>query len=421
MRSERLFYCGLLFSSLDSFPLFASVSTYGPYISVLFFLAYYISVSKKIHDFRFSKARFGVLLIILSTIIYSLAMGVFVYHEFKGFVNYLIQLTIAIVLYKSFNSYFTALDKDTYAETFSRLFIKASYAILVIGIVELLLFPFKGVYSSFVALFSWRVTPERIQLVSGEPAWATRFLLTYFALLPIARLKKKKAVRLYAIALLLLFATGSTLGLICVLLYFAITYFNKKYLKYYLAGSALLILMVPFIYANLNEYTKARIDVLMKLDSADIETIAVEAGSGSVMARLGNPVLAAYMGNDNFIMGVGGGYYYIHHYDYLAEYFPNAFKIKNIYETGVTAKNLFARIYAETGIIGIVCLICSLYYVYFRRARHNYLLRGVFMAMIFLTLNFDALFHIYPLLLFCFLLNYPQKKNNSHENMLLCK
>lgn len=279
----------------------------------------------------------------------------------------------------------------------------------------------KGVYSNFVALFSWRVTPERVQLLSGEPAWATRFLLTFIALLPLANFERKKLTILYSISAILLLATGSTLGLICVLIYFSFTYFNRKYLKYYIAGAAIVVLSAPVVYNNLNPYTQGRINVLMQLESSDLETIAVEAGSGSVMARLGNPVLAAYMGKDNILMGVGGGYYSFHHYDYLEKYFPKALQIKNVYETGITAKNLFARIFAETGLFGICLLIYALTWVYFRRVRHDNLLRGVFIAMILLTLNFDTLFHIYPLLLFTFLMHTPNIKHRINENLLLPK
>ena len=209
------------------------------------------------------------------------------------------------------------------------------------------------------------------------------------------------------ISLLLLFATGSTLGIICVGIYYGNNLSNEQYIKYYALVFIIFLMIAPTLYNNLNNYTKERIELLCQLNSTDIETLAVSAGSGSVMARLGNPILASYMGIDNLIFGVGGGYYYYHHYDYLEKYFPKALNIKNVYETGTTAKNLFARIFAETGIIGLGVLIWILIWIYKFKVRNNIFLCGIFTAMLLLTLNFDNLFHIYPLLLFCFLLNIP--------------
>ena len=407
MKTNRYFYCGLVLSSLDSFPLFSSISTYSPYLSVIFFAIYYITTSKNILNFKFTKNNFIILIIILFALIYSLYNGLFIYYDIGGFTIFSVQLLIAIILYKSFNCYFKNLPKIDYIKTFAQNFIKFSIPIIIIGLIEILFFPFKNIYSSLLSIIEWRVTMERIQLVSGEPAWATRFLLTFIALIPLAKFSRKKHITLTLISLLLLFATGSTLGIICVGIYYGITYFNKQYIKYYALVFIIFLMIAPTLYNNLNNYTKERIELLCQLNSTDIETLAVSAGSGSVMARLGNPILASYMGIDNLIFGVGGGYYYYHHYDYLEKYFPKALNIKNVYETGTTAKNLFARIFAETGIIGLGVLIWILIWIYKFKVRNNIFLCGIFTAMLLLTLNFDNLFHIYPLLLFCFLLNIP--------------
>lgn len=413
MKAKMFFNLGILFSSFDSLPFFAGFSMYSPYVSVFCFIIYYIYSSSNLYSFKFQQNKFLILLFIIVTILFSLFKGIFIYHDIKGFVNYFIQIIIAILLYKSFNQYFQTLPSKSYLESFSKTFIKYSLPVIVIGIIEVLTLPIKPIFNSLMSVLSWRHTLDRIQLASGEPAWASRFILTFLSILPFAHLKNKKKVYLTIISIILLIFTGSTLGIICVIIYYFITYFKRRNIKYILFFTLFFIVSAPLIYSNLNGYTKARIELLSNLGTSDIETLAVSAGSGSVMARLGNPVLAIYMGVDNLLMGVGGGYFYQNHFDYLSKIFPSALSISNITETGTTPKNLFTRIFAETGLIGILILIIILRRLY-KNKIYNNLLKGVFISMILLTLNFDSLFHIYPLLIFCFLYNLPSQDKNKN-------
>lgn len=409
MNKDYLFYLGILFSSLDSFPIFSSISTYAPYISVLLFLSYLI-FSGIFNRNRYSTSN--LICLLLSILLYALSLfnGIFVYRDLSGFINFTIQFTLAIFLYKSFNCYFSKLDRNTYLQTFSRIFITYNIPILLIGIIELLLLRSGSLYYKFVSFFSWRVTNGRIQLVSGEPAWAARLILVLLALLPLTDYSKKRKLHLTILLLLLLLATGSSLGIICAMIYYIIVYFRKRYLKYIIIGSLFMVFMFPFVYNHLDDYTKARLELISELRHTNFETLAVSAGSGSFMARIGYPILGINVGLDNPIAGVGGGYYYRHHFTYLSELFPSALNISNIYETGFSPKNLFSRVFAEMGLIGLLPLLIGLYWVFKNVVQRNRQTLGVFVCIILLLINFDSLFHIYPLILFCLLLNYPLKK-----------
>ncbi len=416
MNKDYLFYLGILFSSLDSFPLFLGISTYAPYISVLFFVSYLI-VSSNYNQIKYSRNRFICLL--LSIVLYGLSLfnGVFVYKDLSGFINFAIQFTLAILLYKSFNCYLSKLDPNTYLQAFSRIFITYNIPILVIGIIELMLLRAGSIYYKFVSVFSWRVSNGRIQLVSGEPAWAARLLLVLLALVPLTNYSKQKKLYLTILLLLLLLATGSSLGIICALIYYIVVYFRKRYFKYVLICGLFMAFVSPILYSHLDDYTKARLELISELRHSDFETLAVSAGSGSLMARIGNPILGVYVGLDNPISGVGGGYYYRHHFAYLSEVFPSALSISNIYETGFSPKNLFSRVFAEMGLLGLLPLLIGLYWVYRNVVKSNRQTLGVFVCIILLLINFDTLFHIYPLILFCLLLNYPikSKLNVGHN------
>lgn len=404
---NKLFYWGILFSSLDSFPLFSSISTYAPFIAIFLFGSYACTFDFKILR-KVQRKYLFLIHFLFFLILYSFYKGCYVYGDLKGAINFFVQIFLTIILLFSFNLYF----KDLYAkqgvhykEVFSDLFIKANLPVLYIGLAEMLLIRFPSVYQKIILLFSHRVSLDRIQLISGEPSWASRLLLALIAFVPLTSFDRIKKIRLYLLILLLLFATGSTLGIICVLLYFAITFLRRRYLKYLIMGLIALCVLSPIAFDLLDEYTQNRIIFLLSLKDNDLVTTAVEAGSGSIIARIGNPLLGVYMGLDNFFLGVGGGYYYFFYDSYLTKYFPEALDIPNIDVVGNSAKNLLSRAFAEFGFLGGAILIFLIIYLFSRIKRLDIRIRGVFVCMLLLTINFDSLFHIYPLLIYVFLLN----------------
>lgn len=406
---NTFFYLGLLFSSLDSFPLFASISTYAPFISIICFFIY-LSFENILKIKWNERKNLFALSIGFILWIYSFFNGIFIYSEFKGFISFTIQFICALILLISFNIYFknlASLYPKTYCESFANLFLKANFPILIIGLIEIVLINFPNIYNQILSFISHRVSLERIQLISGEPSWASRLILTLLVFIPFTSFAQKKKIRLYFITLLLLFFTGSTLGIICYVLYLILTYLKKENIKWIIITVLLGCILFPYIFKLLDPYTQKRLLLLSNLHNEDWLSIAVNSGSGSIMSRIGNPILGIYMGFDYWLLGVGGGYYSHFYSSYLANYFPEALSIGNIEVVGNSAKNLFCRIFAEFGVLISSFIVIKLIKLYHTKINNNIKLKGIYVCMILLTINFDSLFHIYPLLLFCFLLNHP--------------
>lgn len=404
---DSLFYYGILFSSLDSFPLFSSISTYSPYFSILFFLCYILN-EDLLHK-KFQRAYHIFLFIGCSLILHSLYKGL-CYGEIKGFINFFIQIVFATLLLISYTIYFQKRQNETFQEycnNFANLFIKANIPIIIIGIIEVLLINFPGIYNSIISFFSYRVSLDRIQLVSGEPSWASRLILTLLAFIPLTSYVKQKKNIIYITCLVLLFATGSTLGILCYLFLIFFSYFKIMRMKHLIVVVIFAFILIPLLFPLLDPYTQKRLLLLLSIKDVDWLTVAVNSGSGSIMARIGNPILGIYMGLDNWFMGVGGGYYYHFYESYLNNHFPTAYNISNIYEVGNGAKNLLCRVIAEFGFIVFILLSLILLRLYSKIRKYKYL-KGLFICMILLTINFDSLFHIYPLLIFTFLINIPR-------------
>lgn len=411
----KYFELGILFSSLDSFHGLTKIATYAPFISIAFFLIYYIKTPYK-YPSKFSQLGTFIFFIILISILYSFYVGLSL-NDYKGFINYLIQLLLAIICFCSFSSFFKEVsikNPSGYITLFSNLFIKYSIPVLIIGCIEICLLWNGSLYGTFVSIFSSRIDIGRIQLISAEPAWATRLLLTLLCLIPLSSVTRSRKRSLTITCLILLFATGSSYGYICVLIYYILTYLKRRYYKYIVLGILFFIAGIPILINYTSEYTKARIELLTQLNTSDVETLAIEAGSISVMARIGNPIIGVDMGIANPLFGVGGGYYYAYYKEFLSDRYPNAaVRFDGAIElAGATAKNLFARIIGEFGIILFILIIVLLISQYKEKIRYCKRLKGPFIAMIILTFNFDSLYHIYPLLLFSFIYCVPQFKTS---------
>lgn len=410
--NTRNFELGILFSSLDSFHGFTKIATYAPFVSIIFFAIFYIKLPRK-YKVRLNRAGIAVFYILVIAILYSLYVGI-KRGDYHGFMSFIVQLFLALICAFSFLGYFKYIRNryhGRYKEVFADMFVRYSLPILIIGCVELLIIWKPAVYEAFVSLFSSRVTASRLQLISAEPSWATRLLLIFLCLLPLSTVSIKKKRALTVLALILLAATGSAYGILCVAIYYAVTYCSKRYFKYGIITISMVIIMFPLFLRYTNDYTRQRFEVLSELSTSDLETIAVGAGSMSVFLRLGNPVLGLDMGFSHPLFGVGGGYYYANYADAVAERFPLAEKTFTETEAaGSTAKNLFSRVAAEFGMIVLFLLIIYLTLLYKKQYKNNKWIKGPFVAMLVLTLNFDNLYHLYPLLLFCFIFSAPTKR-----------
>ena len=80
----------------------------------------------------------------------------------------------------------------------------------------------------------------------------------------------------------------------------------------------------------------------------------------------------------------------------------------NVNEKGFSPKNLLSRVFAEMGLLGLLPVIISLLWVFNKIVKQDRRTFGVLVCIILLITNFDNLFHIYPLMLFCWLLNIPK-------------
>ena len=283
-----------------------------------------------------------------------------------------------------------------------KLFLAASVLPLLVGLVQFIsyrTYPQIGVFVTH--LFSFRVDPQRMQLVSGEPFWASTFVLFVFFLVTLFAEFRRKLL-LQIVLILVVFLVSSSLVYIYVLLTFLLLflfYLKKRTLLYFLFLIPLLIVSVSFIYSLLPGYTQGRIGTIIGLVSnVSVENFKTVASiDWSFMIRFFNPLFAFLEGFSRPLFGHGIGNFK----EYVVLLYENAGMVGYpgptsdwILAAGATPKAFLAKLLFEGGFVVLIPylgVIVVMAYHFTRRNNKEMLLLLLFSFII--GLNEDSYLH----------------------------
>lgn len=420
-KEDFLMLFALFLIPLDSVNIIFN-STYRP-ISVIFLMLYYITIFTKRIIFRiilFRKYELIFLLFIIISSSFSLILGVFKYGELASFLDFLITIVLGFISFSSFYHYFNKY-KSNLIDFLIKIIKFISILPLSIGLIQVA--GILGIINynlsrKITSLFAYRTYPSRVQMTSGEPAMAGRFLITFFFVLMLKKRKKKHEKFLLLIIFLEIFFTFSmytyiSFALIYILYYLVNLKHYKKLLNFILLLFILLItVMILFnMSENINNYMFNRIKAIRNIvfDNNLINSInTIVRTDGSIYARTIMPLSGFIIGLKNPVIGVGGGYFYYEYLKVVDEYFPWArnFPLFDVY--GKDPKNLYSKIASENGLIFLLIFFFLLYRLYkkikkseYKNIKNKYL-ELLFINMIILNLNFGSWAYV----LFWFLLAF---------------
>ncbi|NLY04322.1 MAG: hypothetical protein GXZ15_05760 [Campylobacter sp.] len=267
------------------------------------------------------------------------------------------------------------------------------------------LFP-KNISEQITLLFSYR-TVNRMQMVSGEPANMVRNLLFLGILIYFFYHGRYRKISLFALVFFLL-VSGSTFGyltiflfiLVYMLLFKPLLIFNIKTIFIFLCMAfSLYFLMQTF----LDDYTLGKINIVLQLlFNANIDTlIKIVSSDGSAFQRIMNPIIGFMSGSSTNYLGTGiDGYRYIYPI-YINEHFQFALEFSQVYdavvgETYITPKSLYAKVYAELGILPFIFFISYLIYLYIsiKKLRKKLFLPAMYSLSIVYILNTDSIIYL---------------------------
>jgi hypothetical protein len=390
---------GFFLMPFDSVVFFPVDTVYRP-VWILPFCV--IGVNHFFFKYRLDKSIFKFLIIILYMILSTIFFNFyFSYPDFSGIYKLVFVLNLlffgVLGLNEFFKFFFKTYSSELVLKIFSSVIVYFSIFPILIGIIQIpgeLLgnFDFNGKISSF---FSYRYSPGRIHLVTGEPSWAARYILFVFMFSLFCEGYIIYFLRLLLFILLLF--TGSTIGILsAVLLSVSFFLFRIKLSLSFVFKGIFLFLFLHYFFANYREilwfssYSVTKIDkVIFLLSTFSFQTLmAVAAIDGSVLARFINPIIAFDL-SISYPFGIGGESFKFWILEMLEDYGYSGSSSDNyILSSGSTPKLFIAKILVEFGFMFTFVILFYYFKIFFRLK--NPKTKFLLFSVLIMTLSDDS-------------------------------
>ncbi|MDN3554938.1 hypothetical protein [Halomonas maura] len=220
------------------------------------------------------------------------------------------------------------------------------------------------------AMFSHRDYLTRMQLVSGEPSWAAKYIIIWMA--ASYYLFKSKALIVFSNSLFVVFIlfTGSSLGMILAFIFFLYKYRRNALSILLMVFSALVLALLVSRLGLLGDYASNRVSNLYSMAAAPLEYIS-QTSDRSLLIRVVSPMVGFFMFVQSLGLGFGIESSEVVYGEVLRQVF-SFFSISMDYEYfmsgGVSTKNIYLKIIGEFGAVGLVGIIWILSKAWFMKA-----------------------------------------------------
>lgn len=235
-------------------------------------------------------------------------------------------------------------------------------------------------------LFSFRVYSGRAQYLSGEPSWAAKYLLVFIACSFYVKAKRLRAL-LVSAALVFLLLTESTLGFILLFVWMLWVSLSTNLKRTPLILLAVVILLAVLQAVEFGEYTENRLRTLLRFTEEGFAYLS-ETNDRSFLIRLISPMTGVIIFLQSAGLGVGidgSQEFYESAISILFSIFDIELSLSYFLVGGVSSKNIYTKIIAEFGVIGVLCIVWLLYVTFFRMPKGFFKNLCVMIALIMLN------------------------------------
>lgn len=422
-----LFKLSFIFIVFDSFPLpidfvYRPLSIF-PLAILAFFRLHALFYNRKVHVPK------KIVYIFVAVLLISIYQSAINYENFSGLNKFLIELIILFIIYNGFMRGFElSVDKKGIKSNLRSSFKLVIYALIFMGITQLLLRVFNLIElgNNINSLFTYRYDASRIQFFSGEPSMGIRTIVFFISMYTFI-LEKKVPNLIVFIVVFLIFISGSTFGILFIILFGLFYLILKSSLKTLLRNLLVFLLfttityfIVPVFLDYLSPYAQNKINLVYRLiSSLDSETFFLIAEKdGSFFLRVFNPIIGFFVFLNN-PFGVGGENFKFEYITTINEYFPFALNHSSVQKilfesSEITPKSLISKMLSEFGLFGIWIILFA-----FNRLRKiikdNSDLFPLFIFIFTLTINYGSYIYI-PLIFTISLFYFINKKTDDLHN-----
>lgn len=378
------------------------------------------------NKFHLPKKIFYIFLITLLISIYHSSIN---YKNFSGLVKFILEIVTITIVYNGFMRGFElSLNKKGIKSNLRSSFKLVFFALLLIGTTQLL-FRFlnlEDLSNALNSLFTYRYNASRIQFFSGEPSMGVRTIVFFMSMYTFI-LNKKIPHPFWFIVLILIFLSGSTFGILFMILFGLFYLILKSSLKTILKNLLVFLLIptityfiIPLFLDYLSPYAQNKINIVYRLISSfDSETLVlIAAKDGSFFLRVFNPIIGFLVFLNN-PFGVGGENFKFEYIATINEYFPFALNHNTVQKvlfqaSEITPKSLIFKILAEFGLFGFWMILFTFKKLQ-KIIKDNPDLFSLFIFIITLSINYDSYVYI-PLIFTLSLLYFINKKKIDLHN-----
>lgn len=397
--NARFAALGLFLIPFDSVRFFPMDTVYRPVWILPFFLIGFHNLFSKL---KIDRNEVKLFIILVYMLFVTILLNIyFDYPDFSGLLKLLVICILLAFGVTGFNvflrSFFLKHSNNEVLRVFSSVILYFSLFPILVGLIQIPgeIFGNFELNRKISSLFSYRYTPGRIHLVTGEPSWAARYIL--FVLIFSLFLKGRYITLIRIVLFGLLLFTGSTIGflsgILLVILYLILSI--KLRLSFLIKALAILFLVFYF-FSNYEQilwfspYAISKIEkVNLLISSLSFQTLmAVAAIDGSVLARFINPIIAFDL-SLSYPLGIGGESFKFWILDMLLEYgYSGSSSDSYILGAGSTPKLFLAKILVEFGFLFTGVMTFYFLKIYF--SLNDLKLKFLLFSIIIMTLSDDS-------------------------------
>jgi hypothetical protein len=407
----------LVFIPIDSIPILPSV--YRPLSLIPMVIVFPFLLVKKFAN-GFENHELFLILFIIYSIFSSYFQALIRFNNLSGFFDATTTLIIGFGFYVVFDYLFNQLklifNNDFVTKTLK--IIGYIYVIpILFGVFEIFtLFNLvdPSIKTNILFWISGRST-IRIQLLTGEPAWAATqisFLIPIYFYLSSKNFIFKVLLLISIGLMIFTFSINGFVIFFLSLLIFILLKFNSRKLLLLFFGLLLSFLLIPLIINFLQFifptpiYFLNRILAILEGEFFDFSNFLYR--DGSTFIRIGYPIIGFYIFIFNPFFGVGIGNYRYIFPSIINQYFPDGLVFPEV-QNGIARlvanpKMLLSRIFSETGILGFFLLYKFIQPIYKKIIldKNDDTILFLFIIMLNSTLQFDSFSFVFIWLFIAF-------------------
>lgn len=382
MIAKFLVYCAAFTIFYETFPFSKLGLGSNKPLSLIFIIAFIIINFHLIIKMKFFKRELLMIVSMIILVILSFISSFINRFSFDNNISFLNEVIVFIIIYIFIKVVIQNIKSTEYEKIINIILsgyvFNNIFGVLQFIYIKIIKFDFIFNINNILLNSTNHLKNGRIQFLFGEPSFISLHLI--FVILPIYLYCKNNSIKIsifykFNLVLMLFFSLISTSFrtivdiFVCISLYLVLFYMNKKKIVKLVSFIMVIILGISISLLFDNEklnFIEIRISKILNFNNESLEI-----RDNSIWARKDYSKVGFYSIKDHPLIGYGGGNYiyaYNKNLPLVDPYFNYNAELLRNYDSAeiLNAINMYARIFCEFGIVGIMFFLLFVYTLFKR-------------------------------------------------------